>query len=499
MKKIALILFVISSLTFASTSQPVKKYELPQENIIKNGGIEEGLYKWTYTGTTATLETASPIAGSRSMKFTGTGAGNYVASIGLAVPNDLKGKNCLARAVYTLDGSTAGVKFQVTDTVNVLNEVSLTVQSDAKDTELSFICPTSGNIAIKFVSDGSMGTDVLKFDSTYIGRNYLLGEIGVSEVYGTYTMTGIANCSWDVTSASYATLSADGDCNTPVVTGSVTYIDKTPRVRFSGGPGNYIIEALYTTDTSGGSAGDQCATIMTDGTTNSKELTVYREQLHKLYRNTLFLKETTAFTDKTVELQLRRPSGTTTCRISNSSTADNIQFIITKYPLSNSQVVKPNDQGWYIDANIGGANIALGTSSQTAYIVADNAGLDLVKNGSTANVYIGCSSTNESTGLTCSAGNEQPAISFWVPKSGSYEACVEFGHFMVATNGHAVFQIIETPNNAQTITSEGGSRISVAVTSTDSEKLPLHVCGIFNFASSGKKTLRLATAGAPLF
>ncbi len=169
-------------------------------------------------------------------------------------------------------------------------------------------------------------------------------------------------------------------------------------------------------------------------------------------------------------------------------------------------VIKAARDPWRVDANIGGANPSLGTSAVSTYSGIENGSLSLTNTG-TVTAQIPCSSTNSPSGTTCSTGNESVGVSFSLPRAGDVLACASFsvGNGQSAGNlAETVFQVVETPSNAQTISTEGKSRLSSG-TSTAGQAtngiFPLRVCGTFNFSSSGQKTLRLmyemAVSGTP--
>jgi hypothetical protein len=82
---------------------------------------------------------------------------------------------------------------------------------------------------------------------------------------------------------------------------------------------------------------------------------------------------------------------------------------------------------------------------------------------------------------------------------------VSFSHAAGAPSGsdiNAVFQLVETPNNAQTILQEGKVRVqSGSGTLGANLTRALRVCGNFSFTSAGQKTIRLmyeqAILGSP--
>jgi hypothetical protein len=163
--------------------------------------------------------------------------------------------------------------------------------------------------------------------------------------------------------------------------------------------------------------------------------------------------------------------------------------------------VTSGTDGWYIDANIGGANVDLAGSNITDYAAPNNGSLDLVQNTGSAEVGIACHSTNASEpgDLTCSVGNEEPGIVFNAPYDGVYKVCTEFSHKIQsdqAESAHVTFQLVQTTNSTQTIIQEGNSRImsrlqagGTAGVNTIST-LPHNLCGVFTLVK-GKTTIRL--------
>lgn len=159
---------------------------------------------------------------------------------------------------------------------------------------------------------------------------------------------------------------------------------------------------------------------------------------------------------------------------------------------------------WRVDANIAGANPDLGTASVSTYtgIVDGSLTLTNATGSGVLTAQIPCSSTNASSGTTCSVGTESVGVAFTIPADGcavsgacDVRACVSFSHAVsngASGDASTAFQIVETPNNAQTISQEGKSRLnSRALLGTFSFIHPLTVCGTFYFTTAGQKTLRL--------
>lgn len=166
--------------------------------------------------------------------------------------------------------------------------------------------------------------------------------------------------------------------------------------------------------------------------------------------------------------------------------------------------VKTERNPWYVDASITGSAVTAGTAA--SYTGLENGSLSLANNNVVGGISakIPCSGTNPPTGTTCAVGNELLGVSFNLPVSNlNVEACFYFS----ATWGISDFnartetfttQVVETPNNAQTVSQQGNSRIFNYFTLSGSLSAnqffiytPFTVCGTLAFTSAGQKTIRL--------
>lgn len=165
-----------------------------------------------------------------------------------------------------------------------------------------------------------------------------------------------------------------------------------------------------------------------------------------------------------------------------------------------SNAVRGNtyEKTWFSDANIGGANPDLGTVDVATYTGIEDAGLTLTQQTGSVQTFVPCSSTNASSGTTCAAGNESLGIAFFNPFTTNIEVCASFGHTFglnASSSLGITFEVVQTPNAAQTISAEGNGRVGTAFTTSaaagTSPGSPYHVCGLFKSVASGKVTFRL--------
>lgn len=166
----------------------------------------------------------------------------------------------------------------------------------------------------------------------------------------------------------------------------------------------------------------------------------------------------------------------------------------------------PGAHTWYVNANVSGANPALGLASITTYTEIIDAGLTMTPVSGSQNVGVMCSLTNAATApssgaTTCAAGSESIGANFAIPATGIYEACFDFTHTCSVDSGVTCFvtyEVVETATNAQTILQYGGTRIqsgtigeTIATGASAGSRFANHICGILNFASTGTKGIRL--------
>lgn len=165
-----------------------------------------------------------------------------------------------------------------------------------------------------------------------------------------------------------------------------------------------------------------------------------------------------------------------------------------------------DQQPWYINAYLDGANPSLGTADVSTYTEITDAGLTLTPIAGSQPVGVMCSTTNAATApttstSTCAAGSESVGINFAIPTIGAYEVCAQFGWLTNATQAGGAFvgfELIETPTSAQTLTLESGQRVAsgcqalaIATGTGNICMMPERVCGVFNWTATGTKGVRL--------
>ena len=505
MKKFITLLLLLAS-GFAFSLNEYDKSQIAFRNLLVNGGFEAHLADWTASAGTVAHDTSSPLAGNGSGQWTPGGSGRTFRTALYSVPAGLQSQNCLAR--FTHMGNAAGdYKAEVLDgSSNVLATLNLPAATTAINSALHFVCPSSGSIRLSIESLVASPAQI-ELDNVHLGENILIGEAGMAGFVGSAYFPSTASCNWTRSTTSLGAFSTTSACPAPTVEsnpgpGTISTTDANlPQITVSAlPPGRYMVVATATlvSDTN---AHKNCLALY-DGTTATGTTcmmgTATEPSSLTLVGN--FSYTTTA--NKTFSLIGSAASNSATI-LNDDSAPVRTSFVIYRFPSANEQVSTIESQGWYVDAAISGANPDLGTSNVTSYTGVTNSSLSLTQHSGSAAVQIACASTEESSGTTCSSGNESVGISFSVPKAGVYRACAQFGVFQsiaATTTSYvsSVFQLVETQNNSQTIlqqgkgTLEAGFREAPVGSSGDSQQTtPVSVCGIFSFASAGKKTVRV--------
>lgn len=180
------------------------------------------------------------------------------------------------------------------------------------------------------------------------------------------------------------------------------------------------------------------------------------------------------------------------------------QFSVVEVPDLSVFAAYASDR-WYVNARVSGANPDLGVAAVTSYTEITNAGLTLTPISGSAAVGTMCSGTNAATApstsaTTCAAGDESLGVNFPIPEGGTYEVCAQFSWQSTVDSAeqvNSIFQLIETPTNAQTLSLESGARIqgvnqgmTIATGADAISSFPFQLCGQFNWANVAPGTIK---------
>jgi hypothetical protein len=173
--------------------------------------------------------------------------------------------------------------------------------------------------------------------------------------------------------------------------------------------------------------------------------------------------------------------------------------------------VNSTSRAFHAEGSFTGANFDLGSSAQASFIEMTNGSLTFTPESGSAAIATMCSSTNAATApstsaSTCAAGSESNGVNFTITRAGLYMVCADFSAYAQSSTGAALnvsdrFQLIETPTNAQTQTTNTKSMVWAAkfgaIASNDAIATnAFTICRNFNFTSTGTKGVRLMYAMA---
>lgn len=480
--------------------------EIIDKNYLKNPGFENGKAGWTASGGTFNIVTSGSNfqgIGKASATWDSSSAGQTFTAAAFTIPNGLAGNNGLFRCKVMTPSGTATHTMGVWDGSTLVDSITIPSSPTAQYVEIPRPFGAAGTTAtIRFTSVAS-NEPLISVDDCSIGQNiHLFNMPPQARKLGSIHWAGTASCFWTSTSTSFANFSADADCPTPTVTGILTAPGtKIPAFGIPSLPkGTLFLVASAGFDKSAATTA-AVSYRFSDGTNSSSpgEMTAVSTTELVIPHIIGSIDYATNQNALTINIQGLTNNASTTVGISSQATGEQLHIDAYFFPTQDQQAVRVDTSVWRVDANISGANPSLGTSSFSTYTGIEDASLTLTNATSGIGLIpamIPCSSTNSPSGTTCSSGSESIGVSFTIPRAGDARACATFSHqCAISSSGSCTttFEIVETPNNAQTISQEGKGRLNGGFSTSSAFTLekPYTVCGTFNFAQQGQKTLRL--------
>jgi len=506
--------FILAGATVLAAIPEAEKAQQIFRNLLSNPGAENGLAAMTSSGGTFTRITALADftkvgSGNAAFSWDSSSASQTLTATPQTIPAGWYGKNGVLSCNIQTPSGTATHTLGLWDGTTLSQATTITSSANYARTTLNFIMPSSGTLGYRFTSVAS-NEPAINIDDCVIGlaEGYNLSQVSQANLIASAYFAATASCEWQASGTSYGDFGTVAACPGPTVDFSngvtvLTTDTDLPQITLNNLPsGRYRVTATGTGTQ--GASGVIMGYAISDGTTRDGDavmrVSVSNSDLPQFTVIGVF-EYTTAQTSKTFKMQ--GASSASNTRIDNGNgflnNTKGLRFTVERFPTSSEIGYRPEMINWRVDANISGANPDLGTSAQSSYIGIENSSLTLTNNTSSMatilTAQIPCSSTNSPTGTTCSVGNESVGVSFTLPVAGDVEACVAFAHNQdnASNQSTPTFQIVETPNNAQTISQEGKSRIQTGrgTTATSSEFQGMNLCGTFSFSTSGQKTLRL--------
>jgi hypothetical protein len=508
-KKLGLLL-LSSTCVLAGTLETSKETQFlggqVSRNYIRNPGAEKNVSNVTIGATmSVTRTTTTVIEGDAEFTVDGAATSDTADFTTDTFQLGLSGQNCVASFTYDGDASLYTARARIGSS-NVASLALSNVASGTQRVNINFPCGDGASAMVLRIENTGAAGAAFRMDSLYVGLATNLTQVAQATEFGTATHAATLNCQWTTTSTTLVNFAADADCPAATVTGEAsTPGTRIPGITFASLPaGNYQLVATGYFGPIATSPNAEMRFVLSDGTSiagvangNQQGTSAFSSSSQITGR----FSYTAPQSNITFQVQARTSNASNSATIVNDTTsvvAIPLRFVLYRFPTSTELAVRSDLSAWKVDATIGGSNPTPSNVTVASYTGIFDGSLDLINNAGTQNIaaQIPCSSTNAPTGLTCSSGTESVGVAF--TPTGSFPqdvlACASFGWAAATLAGSFVttLQIVETPTNAQTISQEGKSRITVgnevANTTVD---LPLRVCGNFTFASPGQRVLRL--------
>ena len=489
---VAFSIFIAPLLSVAQLTDFTRQ-ELPYVNVLAafNGGFESGTAKWTASGGTFVSVTSGSnlLEGKVSTTWNSNGAAQTLTSQAVTVKNGYFGRDCEASIVAQVPSGTATHLVQAHDGTNVLAFATIVSSTQPRKNTLTFPCPSSGTYALRLLSVAA-DEPLIALDEAYLG---LARNVGSAQLITEWE-------AWTPSSSWTGTITYTGFKRRVGTNQEIKF-----RVSLGGAPSGTLSLNLPS----------ECVVDTTKATGNNARVPLGNHLIFDSDTGGNIYGTVQAASTTSVSLNVIMTGNASTAPISNITATTPITFAsgdtidgyfsVPCVGWAASTTVMPDAQGWYVDANISGANPSLGVAAVSSYTEITNASLTMTPRTNSAPAGIMCSSTNAAASpttstSTCSAGSESLGANFNIPRSGTYEVCAYFSHFARADQGESLFstfQLIETPTNAQTLTLEGGTRITSGLSALNiasgtlaANYIPNTNCSIFNW-SAGIKGVRL--------
>lgn len=328
------------------------RQELLQKNILANAGFESGKQRWTASGGTFTAVTSGVGTGKGAVTWDSSSASQTLTSTAVTLPSGFYAKNGVAScAIKTTSGSSTHT-IQAYDGSNILASQTITSSTSAfARSSVNFIMPSSGSISLRVVSVASNEPEAT-IDDCFLGlaEGFNVGEVSQATLVGTLKYASASNCQWSGSSGSFANFSADTDCSTPTVTGSVTAPGtKIPAIVLNNlAPGKYLINfqgKVYSSAALGA-----CSYRLSDGTNVSGNSASYLGSagtagpISALALSGVF-EYSVAQSSVTIQAQQLLYSGGGSCNINNDvASSGDFEVQVFRFPSATEQAYRPESK-----------------------------------------------------------------------------------------------------------------------------------------------------------
>lgn len=349
-----LALFILIMLFPALVSAQLKetsRQEMSKVNLLGsyNPGFENGLARWTYTGSsTLTLDTNVKY-GAASAIWDASATDEYLKTFAVSLNDGQKGNSCMWGLYYKWPSGTAGdVKIQVYDgSTNLLAEKDITVTDTWIYDYVAFNCPNAATTIQGWLTSTADAAAVT-LDQAWLGDQNNLVDVSQVEVVANAYYAPTANCSaWNVASTSLSDFATDADCPAITVISSSYAVDTTdnnlPDIDFDSlPPGIYSVYATATLTTGGANRTIRLA--ISDGT-DDMGITSYESALNDIDDSVNVSGIFTYTSAGARNFKLRGSISAGTLSLINDATNYRLNFTVYRYPLASEKAVSLDTQG----------------------------------------------------------------------------------------------------------------------------------------------------------
>lgn len=461
-------IFLILSVTAFSQSNDVSRQEFIGRNILANPGFESGKQRWSVTGGTLSATTSGVGSGKGAVTWNSNSASQVFASTAVATSNALRLQNGVASCKIQSTG-TATHLIQAYDASSAAVLASGTINSNQSAyvrTSVNFIFPAGLNVQLRIVSVASDEPEIY-IDDCYLGNaeGFNIGEVSQATLVGTLKYAAASNCQWSGSSGSFANFSADTDCSTPTVTGSVTAPStKIPAIVLNNlAPGKYLINfqgKVYSSAALGA-----CSYRLSDGTNVSGNSASYLGSagtagpISALALSGVF-DYSVAQSSVTIQAQQMLYSGGGSCNINNDvASSGDFEVQVFRFPSATEQAYRPETKNLLSTLKYAATTNCIWGSTSTSF-----ANFSADTDCPTPTV----------TGLASAPGTKIPAIVVNNLPAGSYQVYIQ-GRTLADTAAEACAYRISDGTNA--------SGTSVAFSNGGATGTGLGLSGVFTYTS----------------
>lgn len=185
-------------------------------NMLTDPGFEGGGTSWTASGGTYAITTtaANTGSGARAASWDSSAAAQTLTSTTIPIPAGLYGQNAMVSC--NIQGAGATHTLQAYDGTNVVASQTITSLASYVRTNLNFIAPSSGTIALRLVSVAS-NEPIIYVDDCYLGVESNLSEVNQATKVGAAYFANTASCSWTTTSGTIDAFGTQAACPGPTI------------------------------------------------------------------------------------------------------------------------------------------------------------------------------------------------------------------------------------------------------------------------------------------